>query len=241
MRIENEGIILHLQPFGDSSFIVKIFSKNYGCLKGLLHKKKNQNLAIGTHLFFKYARKIEKNLGNFQIEKINNIPLEIFFNKIKLLILHSALSLLNIALPENEINKKLFLALQNLEKQLIEKSDIQELLQYYIKFELQFLFEMGFGLHLDSCPVFGSQEKLKFISPKTGRAVSEKAGINYQKKLFVLPKFFHNQPTDLPDLINCLQITEFFIQNRIINEKKMSTERKLLIKAILHEQDLCLD
>ena len=41
-----------------------------------------------------------------------------------------------------------------------------------IKFELNFLECMGFGIDLSECAITGTQEALNWVSPKSGRAVN---------------------------------------------------------------------
>src|SRR3974377_2417150 len=44
------------------------------------------------------------------------------------------------------------------------------------RFELDFLAELGFGLDLNSCAATGATTDLIYVSPKSGRAVSQQAG-----------------------------------------------------------------
>ena len=60
----------------------------------------------------------------------------------------------------------------------------------YIRWELKFLSELGFGLDLSKCAVTGSKNDLQFISPKSGRAVSAEGAGEWRNKLFMLPEFF---------------------------------------------------
>lgn len=232
MRIESEGIVLNLQKYTDNSYIAHVFSKNHGLISGLIRNKKNQSLSFGNYLIFKYVRKNVNNLGNFTVDKIENVSTEIFFTPLKLLMLNSALVLLGKSLPENEPNEKIFLSIQSLQSNL-QKHNIENSIIHYVKFELFFLQEMGFGLNFESCPVHGKKEKFGYISPKIGRIISEKAGLPHKNKLFKLPKFFQNQATNLEDLLFCLKITQFFIQKRILIHKKLSSSRLILHQKIL--------
>jgi DNA repair protein RecO (recombination protein O) len=46
---------------------------------------------------------------------------------------------------------------------------------------------MGFGLDLTACAVTGTQEDLTYVSPKTGRAVSEAGAGDWADRLLPLP------------------------------------------------------
>ena len=45
-----------------------------------------------------------------------------------------------------------------------------------VRFELQLLSELGFGLDLEQCAATGATGELIYVSPKSGRAVSRAAG-----------------------------------------------------------------
>ena len=84
----------------------------------------------------------------------------------------------------------------------------------YIRWELKFLSELGFGLDLSKCAVTGSKNDLQFISPKSGRAVSAEGAGEWRNKLFIIPKFFllNNQYTDdKSELLKGIKITTFFL------------------------------
>lgn len=231
MRFENKGIILNLHKYTDNSYIASVLSQKNGLIKGLIRNKKNQLISMGNSIFFKYARKNTNNLGNFNVDKIDNIATEIFFNSVKLMVLHSALVIVEQSIPENEPNEKIFQQICKLQKSL-QTQNIENSIISYIKFELFFLQEMGFGLNLHSCPIHGTSEKFGYISPKIGRVISTKAGEKYKKRLFVLPKLFQNQPTNPEDLLLCLQITHFFLQQRIFNNDNLPPIRLLLQQKI---------
>ena len=50
-----------------------------------------------------------------------------------------------------------------------------------VRFELQMLAELGFGLDLSSCAATGTDADLCYVSPKSGRAVSAQAGAPWQR------------------------------------------------------------
>jgi DNA repair protein RecO (recombination protein O) len=58
-----------------------------------------------------------------------------------------------------------------------------------VRFELELLAELGFGLDLDSCAATGATAELVYVSPKSGRAVSREAGEPWRDKLLALPAF----------------------------------------------------
>ena len=59
----------------------------------------------------------------------------------------------------------------------------------YVRWELDLLAELGFGLDLSHCAATGAQEHLIYVSPRSGQAVSEAAGAPYREQLLRLPRF----------------------------------------------------
>ncbi len=58
-----------------------------------------------------------------------------------------------------------------------------------VRWELQLLQELGFGLDLTECAATGVETELVYVSPRSGRAVSREAGQPYGSKLLTLPAF----------------------------------------------------
>jgi DNA repair protein RecO (recombination protein O) len=59
----------------------------------------------------------------------------------------------------------------------------------YVRFEFNLLTSLGFGLDLESCAATGMTQDLRYVSPKSGRAVSVDGAQGYENKLLKLPPF----------------------------------------------------
>ncbi len=59
----------------------------------------------------------------------------------------------------------------------------------YVRWELAVLAELGFGLDLTRCAAGGDNDRLAYVSPRSGRAVSLAAGEPYRERLLALPGF----------------------------------------------------
>ncbi|WP_375704816.1 DNA repair protein RecO, partial [Bartonella sp. AD328YNZD] len=83
---------------------------------------------------------------------------------------------------------------------------------------MRLLEELGFGLDLSCCAATGRQERLYYVSPKSGRAVCEEAGEPWKKKLLILPQFLvkrATRPADFSDIINGFILTGFFLMRHV--------------------------
>ena len=72
---------------------------------------------------------------------------------------------------------------------------------------------LGIGLDLSECAATGSRENLKYVSPKTGKAVCAAAGEPYKDRLYAFPQYivdknYHPQQREVLEL---LKMTEFFL------------------------------
>ena len=105
---------------------------------------------------------------------------------------------------------------------------IKEKLKRYVEWELQLLTSLGFGLDLAKCVVSGSKRDLKFVSPKSGCAVSSKSSVGWEKKLLVLPDFLGNRKSvkilSIADLENGFKLTEHFMRKYLHPVKKVQTD-----------------
>jgi DNA repair protein RecO (recombination protein O) len=99
---------------------------------------------------------------------------------------------------------------------------------HYIQLELELLTQLGFGLDLRSCAATGVTENLKYVSPKSGRAVSEEAGLPYADRLLLYPNLDEN--SGVQDIKDGLRLTAYFLNNHFFTEhnKKLPAVRERL-------------
>jgi DNA repair protein RecO (recombination protein O) len=124
------------------------------------------------------------------------------------------------ALPEREPFQSLYESLTHLIDHLPDP-DLAPAL--FVRFELELLADLGFGLDLTACAATGQQEDLIYVSPKTGRAVSAAAGQPYKDRLLKLPGFLtgrtqENRPKQ-EDIRAGLALTEFFLHQNVFLER----------------------
>ena len=130
--------------------------------------------------------------------------------RLPLLALNSATTLVERLLPEREPNRETYASLSAL-MEILRAGD--NWISSYVKWELGLLNQLGYGLDLTKCAATGSTEELIFISPRTGCAVSAGAGAPYREKLFALPLFFRSDvaTASAEDIQTGLNITGHFL------------------------------
>ena len=106
-----------------------------------------------------------------------------------------------------------------------------------VRFELQLLGELGFGLDLAQCAATGTSADLIYVSPKSGRAVSRDAGEPWADKMLRLPGFLRDldgQPAGR-DLADGFALTGFFLDRHVLEPRglTLTDERAHFIAALL--------
>ena len=216
MKWQDRGIIVSIKKYGESSLILNLLTENHGLHSGLVRNsisKKNRNIyQIGNICSVEWTGRLEDQLGYYKSETENSISHNIINNSLKIDLLMSISALINLFLADRQANSTLFIETLNLINYLNNKGEYW--LSMYIKWELIFLSELGFGLDLKVCVVTGLKHDLSYVSPKSGRAVSKKGAGKWKNKLFLLPNFItkDNEDTiDKNELLNAMKITTFFL------------------------------
>ena len=231
MQINDQGIILKKKKYRESSLLITFFSLNHGLNSGLVKgvlKKDFGTYEIGNKVYIKSSFRLDEQLWNCRFELIKNNSVNYFNNQSKLSTLLTICSIIDLSLPKNNPQIKIYNKTINLIENLLSKDWIKK----YIYWELFLLSELGYGLDLEKCVVSGKKENLIYISPKSGKAVSKTEGEKYKNKLLYLPKFLINKnvkPTK-DSLKQGVLLTGFFIDKFLKkNNKKIPFYRKNIL------------
>ncbi|MDR2107571.1 MAG: DNA repair protein RecO [Holosporaceae bacterium] len=227
LQWQENSVILSSRPFGENFKIVTAFNRSHGKVSGLLKGTKIAPQAGDISDILWRGRSAEQ-LGIFKIENIFSPFACVFNDSIGIFALESVCFICSGGLPEKAPHPKLFDSL----KTLLLSIPQQNWLVNYAIFEVNFLSEIGFGLSLSKCAVSGETEDLRYISPKTGCAVTGKVGEKYKDRLFSLPRFLisaSESPT-AEDVFASLKITGHFLDIYFhgINNRGLPPSRKYL-------------
>jgi len=221
MRWQDKGLVISVKKYGENSLILHLFTENHGVHAGLVRynsRKKNGNIyELGNYLSVEWSGRLEEQLGFYKSELENSYLYNIMNNSLKLEALNSICSMLKIFLAERQVNTQLYIKTLEIIKYLNNKEEIW--LSRYIKWELLLLSESGYGLDLSKCAVTGKLDNLKYVSPKSGRAISEEGAGKWATKLLILPNFLHKlnaNAIDKDELYYGLKLTTFFL-NRYVS------------------------
>ncbi len=224
MKIEDKGIILSSQKFGENNSIIKILSLENGIIHGLyrVSSKNKNNVICGNQICFTWNARLQEHLGNLTISTEKSYATICYNNYQKILSVNSISALILEIFPERENIKEIYdLFLSYLE---LISEDANNWLENYVLLKLNILKYAGFGFDFNRCSETGIDEVF-YISPKTGACVSKNIGEPYKDKLFIIPKIFlkgNNDnfiKNDYQDIIKAIDIIRFFLAKHIFSEK----------------------
>ena len=187
MQIETTGILINIKPFNERDAVAHIFTCDNGILVGMLRgavvAKKNKPL-VGQCGRLSWNARLDSQLGVFHFESEKNLSAPLMMNSDLLKIMNATFSLIYALVPEREsyedLYEKTFELLSNLSG-AITPYDL------YLNWEIYLLRDLGYALDLTKCSGCQKTENLRYLSPKTGRAVCRDCGAPYMDKLYKLP------------------------------------------------------
>jgi DNA repair protein RecO (recombination protein O) len=190
MDWEDDAYVLSARIHGESGAIVELLTAEHGRwaahVAGAASRRMKPFLQAGARVVARYRSRVSEQLGSAQLEPVGEGPSSLFDDPDALAGLNAAAAVAAGALPEREPHPGVFYGLEALILALAHP-DIWPAV--YVRFEAGLLEELGFGLDLSKCAATGSTDDLIYVSPRTGRAVSAKAGEPYRDKLLRLPQF----------------------------------------------------
>ncbi len=219
MQIDDEAIILSLRKYGESSGIACMLTAQNGLYKGFVRsafgKKSRGIYQPGNLVEMTWKSRLSENLGSFTCELLQSNAAILLTCPRRLSALSSICTMIENTLPERDAAPEFYQHLIHLIELLKSNGNWQAV---YIMLEVEILTNSGFGLDLSECAATGTTENLRYISPKSGRAVSEAAGEPYKNKLFTIPEFFLNQEQEdisVEEINNGLKICAYFLEKYI--------------------------
>ena len=236
MQWTDEGIVLGAKRHGEGNAILELMTREHGRHLGLVRGGSGSRLKPvlqpGNSVTATWRARLDEHLGNYAIEALN-LRAAGFFSSPHAIYGIGHLAALMRLLPERDPHSGLFESLDAIFSQL---DDAARVAPVVVRFELQLLSEIGFGLDLDRCVATGGSGDLVFVSPKSGRAVSRLAGEPWADKMLRLPAFLRDRelvPTG-PDLADGFALTGYFLTRYVLEPRglMLGDERAHFIAAL---------
>jgi DNA repair protein RecO (recombination protein O) len=236
MQWTEDAIVLATRKHGETSLILEALTRGRGRSLGLVRggrsKTLRATLQTGNSVHATWRARLEDHLGLFTIEPVKARAAEIIDYPLRLAGLTSLTTLARL-LPEREPHPRIYDATLVLLDHLPEDDLWPAML---VRWEMGLLDELGFGLDLSSCAATGSNEALAYVSPRSGKAVSEAAGEPYSSRLLRLPAFLVNggEPTT-EDVRSGFALTGYFLQRHLLEPRglELPHARSLIASGLL--------
>ena len=214
------GIVVMSSVYGEGDALAAVFTETHGVFRGLarggLSRAKANIWQTGNLVEARWVARLADQLGSFSAELVHPAAALAMQDALLLAVLTSACAVAQDALPEREPYRAIFKGLLHLIVHLGERDPVAEL----VLWECGLLSELGYGLDLAACAVTGGRENLIFVSPKSGRAVSEEGAGLWRERLFRLPPFLTGGAApDNDDLIDALRLTGHFLTRDVFGSR----------------------
>jgi DNA repair protein RecO (recombination protein O) len=189
MQWTEEGIVLGARRHGEANAILELMTRGHGRHLGLVRggagSRLRPVLQPGNVVTATWRARLDEHLGHYAVEGIR-LRAGAFLPVPHALYGVSYLAALVRLLPERDPHPAVHDALEAVLDRVGDPAIAGALV---LRFELQMLAELGFGLDLTRCAVTGATTELVYVSPKSGRAVSRTAGEAWHDRLLALPAF----------------------------------------------------
>ena len=224
MQWTEEGIVLGARRHGEANAIVELMTRGHGRHLGLVRggagSRLRPVLQAGNVVTATWRARLDEHLGHYAVEGVR-LRAGAFLPVPHALYGVSHLAALVRLLPERDPHPAVHEALAAI---LDRVGDPVVAGALVLRFELQMLAELGFGLDLAHCVVTGGTADLVFVSPKSGRAVSRTAGEAWQDRLIALPAFLaeDRNTVSAAELTAGFALTGFFLNRHLFEPRGLA-------------------
>ena len=220
MEWRDQGILLSARRHGENAAIIEMFTptqgRHVGVVRGGTSRKIAPILHPGAQLDVSWRARLEAHIGSFSVEPVRSRAAIAMGGRMTLAGLNTVTALLSFCLPEREPHPELYARTVT----LLDLLDTQEVWPLaYLQWELRLLEEMGYALDLDSCAVTGATQELRYVSPKSGRAVSAKGAGEWADRLLPLPPVLRGfMEADAPQIAQGFVTTGYFLESHLARD-----------------------
>ncbi len=237
MEFQDDAFVLASRAHGETGALVDLLTRDHGRIlayvAGGASRKMKPHLQPGSRVLADYRARTTEHLGSVRLEPVGEGASALFDDPLALQGLTAAAAVAQGALHEREPHSGAFLALEALSEALVHREVWPAV---FVRYELGLLDALGFGLDLKVCAATGTTEKLVWVSPRTGHAVSLEAGLPYADRLLALPGFLVSSRNGLEpgDIGKGFALTGFFLERHVFHpmDKPLPEARERLVEKL---------
>ncbi|MEM7472370.1 MAG: DNA repair protein RecO [Pseudomonadota bacterium] len=238
MEWRAEGILLSVRRHGEHAAIIEVFTSEQGVHAGVVRGGASRKMAPvlqpGAQLDVSWRARLQDHLGAFAVEPVRSRAAQVMGDRAALAGLNAICGLLCFAIPERDPHPDLYAQTLDLFDRL--GSDPAWPLAYMF-WEIALLEALGFGLDLSCCAVTGRTQELAYVSPKSGRAVSEEGAGEWAERLLPLPPSMRGLigSNALSEVADGLRTTGHFLETWVagsLGNKPVPAARQRLLDVL---------
>ncbi|WP_203074177.1 DNA repair protein RecO [Falsiroseomonas ponticola] len=237
MEWDAPAVVLDVRPHGEGGAIVSVMTEAHGRHAGLAKGGTSRGQAAlwqaGNLVEARWVGRLADQLGAMSAEMVHPAAALAMEDPLALAALRAACAVAEGALPEREAHPRIFHGLVAFVATLARDTALA--LPDLVRWEADLLAELGYGLDLARCAVTGGTEDLAFVSPRSGRAVSEPAAGEWRDRLLPLPRFLLGQgPSTAADWAAGLKLTGHFLARDVfgVQHKGLPAAREMLLDRV---------
>lgn len=236
MQWTDSGIVLGTRRHGESSAILELLTAGHGRHLGLVRGGRGKRYAAmlqpGNSVRVTWQARIEEQLGAWTVEAEQHRAAALIGSAGALYAIGHLSSLARL-LPERDPQAGLHAALEFI---LGHLEDLAFAAPLIIRFEVEMLRALGFGLDLASCAATGATDDLAYVSPKSARAVGRVPGQPYGDRLLPLPGFLLSPvpAAAASEITDGFRLTGYFLERDIFGPRgqALPDQRASLVEAV---------
>jgi DNA repair protein RecO (recombination protein O) len=184
------AILLDARPYGEGDAIAAVLTEDHGLYRGLARGGGSRRHAAtwqpGNLVQARWVARLSEQLGSLTAEAVAQPAALVMHDPLSLAVLRAACATAEGCLAERQPQPRIFTGLLHL---LVHLGHGPAPLADLVRWEAALLSDLGYGLDFSSCAVTGATGGLAYVSPRTGRAVSEAAAGAWKDRLLPLPPF----------------------------------------------------
>jgi DNA repair protein RecO (recombination protein O) len=202
--IDTQGVIIQCRPYGETSSVIHVFTKDAGLLNGYVkgaRTKKNSGIyQKGNLIDLIHSRRLTEQLGTINADLQQCLWQEFSKNRLIFKIFNIVCDLKMTILPTYVYEPVIYDAFMRLINLLLESPDMLIVKRAYVDYLYIILQQIGYAPDFKRCGVTGEITDVIYVSPKTARAICQSIGQPYHDKMLLLPEFlihYHAQPNEI--------------------------------------------
>jgi DNA repair protein RecO (recombination protein O) len=238
MRLETPAIICAVRPHGEHGAIVRALTPRDGIQAGYVRGGRSRRLRpvlmAGNLVQAEYRARTDEQLPHLGVELVASRG-ALLEEPLAAAAIDWATALTAAALPEGHDYPRLYEALDGLLSAIEAAPSARLWAAALVRYELLLLAELGFGLDLSECAATGSVDGLAWVSPKSGRAVSDAAAEGYRDRLFPLPPFLlSGGGAEWEGIFDGLRVTGHFLTRDLLigRQSEILAARERLVNRL---------